>query len=771
MLSTLEKIEAILDVDNFACLLPVACRESNQVFKICKEDLACLIFKNQSHKLSKSECLLLAEDGFSISDFSKLIKSYINDLLCIKEGGIFVRFSKWVEWKKSIVRNGQDMFLACFISENPINDDFKWPMWLSSDCDSLNTQISGGYADNHYHLSGSGPIFLYNWWHLQKQNFDSFLRILDSRAPKVVSRSNRIKQHLPLIKKYAFFGSYFRRVLQYACKDRRCHIEGWNDFAVFWAENDLLPENIGNYERRISSIPIGNDENALPFNVFIASERNLLIECFRNFEQWSARLQASFLAYLIAKRFLSSFFVQNNGLYGLDNFNDYCFTKDLFVPKKGNEGSFILESETMKNAFSDDALKTLEIRVTTSLKNKETRKYIFDLKRHFEESEEIAINDERRIEFIISLTKPNLSGHGLEPVFSFTDYVSFVRRALFVPDSERNFPPLIAGFDCSGDELNCNPAFFAPIYCLIRSQNSNLGLTYHVGEDFLSLSQGIRSVYEAIFFLNLGKGDRIGHACSLGVDPDRYFALKGKTISETAQEALDDFCFFSFVYKERRNTDSMNYWKRRAQPLLNELYLTDDVDLYMKSIPFRGVGKAFWKTTFESCEDIIDHFKNANQAFIAPEHLNLLRMWSVGVAKLAKCYAADEPNEKKTSRKSVYRFEKDDAYLTAIKEAQEYVLDLISERQIVIESNPTSNYLIGPFSDFEDIPIFSFLEYKKKPISISIGTDDAGLFSVDLRGEYTSVYYSLQSDEDGLSKIERLRENSLRASFPKSKSP
>lgn len=52
-------------------------------------------------------------------------------------------------------------------------------------------------------------------------------------------------------------------------------------------------------------------------------------------------------------------------------------------------------------------------------------------------------------------------------------------------------------------------------------------LTYHVGEDFLEISDGLRAIDEAILFCDMKRGSRLGHATVLGIDLDRYY---GKVI-------------------------------------------------------------------------------------------------------------------------------------------------------------------------------------------------------------------------------------------------
>ena len=57
-----------------------------------------------------------------------------------------------------------------------------------------------------------------------------------------------------------------------------------------------------------------------------------------------------------------------------------------------------------------------------------------------------------------------------------------------------------------------------------------MSVTYHVGEDFLDPVDGLRAIDEAVRFLEMGSGDRLGHATVLGLDLKKWYEKKG-TIS------------------------------------------------------------------------------------------------------------------------------------------------------------------------------------------------------------------------------------------------
>ena len=78
------------------------------------------------------------------------------------------------------------------------------------------------------------------------------------------------------------------------------------------------------------------------------------------------------------------------------------------------------------------------------------------------------------------------------------------------------------GIDAAGDEMKIPPAVFAPVYRLFERETGICYRTYHCGEDFYHLVGGIRAVYDAVQFLNLREGNRVGHATAIGINPQLW---------------------------------------------------------------------------------------------------------------------------------------------------------------------------------------------------------------------------------------------------------
>ena len=58
----------------------------------------------------------------------------------------------------------------------------------------------------------------------------------------------------------------------------------------------------------------------------------------------------------------------------------------------------------------------------------------------------------------------------------------------------------------------------------------SLGMTYHVGEDFLSPIDGLRAIDEVLHYLRFGENNRLGHALVLGINPEHYLRSRHNTL-------------------------------------------------------------------------------------------------------------------------------------------------------------------------------------------------------------------------------------------------
>lgn len=106
---------------------------------------------------------------------------------------------------------------------------------------------------------------------------------------------------------------------------------------------------------------------------------------------------------------------------------------------------------------------------------------------------------------------------------------------------------------------------------------------------------------------------------------------------------------------------------------------------------------------------------------------------------------------------------------------QDIQLQELIDKNIAIESMPTSNVRIGFYNDYSEHHLFRWLGLNQpdncpKPI-VCLGSDDPGIFATSLRAEYYHVYRVLtskkfnQSPTEAIDTLERLHRNSERFRF------
>lgn len=93
-------------------------------------------------------------------------------------------------------------------------------------------------------------------------------------------------------------------------------------------------------------------------------------------------------------------------------------------------------------------------------------------------------------------------------------------------------------------------------------------------------------------------------------------------------------------------------------------------------------------------------------------------------------------------------------FVEMVDEVRESLLSKIERLHIAIECNPSSNLRIGEMNTYIEHPILKFNNYGLKTpypvhdISVSINTDDSGVFATSLEREYALIGIALEKTDD-----------------------
>ena len=264
----------------------------------------------------------------------------------------------------------------------------------------------------------------------------------------------------------------------------------------------------------------------------------------------------------------------------------------------------------------------------------------------------------------------------------------------------------IIGVDAAASEFDAPPEVFAPAFRYLKRRGFN-HFTYHAGEDFFHLLGGLRSIYEAVDFLDFSYGDRIGHATAAGVSPKQWIENVGECIYMRKGEYLDDLVF-AYNLITKYSNDKLKHTINNLVVKIHELYysiyshsysieLISEVWKLRRLCPlhvFAGNKESvknmslynheewcevFNRLNLDSEDDICDCGDHINED---NERMTMLRQYHC--PKFRKKY--DEIIEVKTTE----IFTELD-----LEELQLMLLRYLNEKEIVIETLPTSNVRIG----------------------------------------------------------------------------
>lgn len=306
-------------------------------------------------------------------------------------------------------------------------------------------------------------------------------------------------------------------------------------------------------------------------------------------------------------------------------------------------------------------------------------------------------------------------------------------------NTNSSYAKFVTGADAAASEFDTPPEVFAPSFRRLR-KNGIRHFTYHAGEDFFHILSGLRAIYEAIEFLGLQAGDRIGHATAAGVDVRIWKQNIGDRIWMHIEDYLDDLVFAYHLIAVMKENDLL--------PLLPKIALRIE-ELSSKIYPNKY-----------SVSELIEAWS------LRKENPILLNSENPSSSEQICLYYHSEEGRKKGKEICIV-----DAYeIFGEKELdclQKIILKMMHQKQIVIETLPTSNVIIGHHHDFSTYHLYNWYKWSKEGImipSIVVGTDDAGIFATNIYNEYCHIYCMLVfnkglSPYEAMEYIERLVHN------------
>ena len=340
--------------------------------------------------------------------------------------------------------------------------------------------------------------------------------------------------------------------------------------------------------------------------------------------------------------------------------------------------------------------------------------------------------------------------------------------------SHGNIKKRIAGIDAASSEIGYRPELFAqafrylknysyrfPEEFIINSTFNKIGFTFHAGEDYLDIADGLRAIDETIKFLNFKSGDRIGHAIALGIDAFQYYNQKNYTLIMPKQDYIDNIVWILNKIKEY-NIDCPSKLYRELHSEYKRVYYeiyqktAIDLDVYYQSWLLRGDDPyLYYDINIESFNNTAFTFWDKCGVNNFVSEIDTARK-NKNVRLMNKKDHFDS-NAKKRGAECA-EFEVYEGYDKLIDELQHKLRMELSSMHIAIECNPTSNHVIGTYKRYAKHPIFKFNNHRlyndpdkhrdNPQLSVSLNTDDQGVFSTYLENEYALMAIALEKEVD-----------------------
>lgn len=253
-----------------------------------------------------------------------------------------------------------------------------------------------------------------------------------------------------------------------------------------------------------------------------------------------------------------------------------------------------------------------------------------------------------------------------------------------------------------------------------------LRATVHAGEDFTRLAEGIRRMHESVEFGLLKLGDRIGHGVALGVSPERWAHSSG-VVPQTIEDRLNDLTWELSLYA----SDSLGCAASRFPYVHSEISRLSSL-MYGESFP--------------RCEELLQLRRELHDPAM------LARVGYPGPptgSGLMSRYLSDGAVYERGQR--IIEVSSSEQEVVMLQESQRLLRRELSRMEITVESNPSSNLLIGNHSQIEDVPAFRLAPLPTKArenspedsVLMSINADDPVSFASSLADEYAHIYYGL----------------------------
>jgi hypothetical protein len=510
---------------------------------------------------------------------------------------------------------------------------------------------------------------------------------------------------------------------------------------------------------------------------------------------------------LVVKTNIRRELVQGNINVGFDNFLQYQNRKDLFIEDTIYEELYLRMA--VRDTIFNQHITSLEARIVPKEEAFKIRKSIDKYDSCItkglpdDEAEKLKTKYFYVMHFVKESECFKYGDKGLELCRHAKKREQVKRQAIAIAElrnSDCEEAMRIRGIDACSPEIWCRPEVFAQAFRYLKNHTVNKALesydgavcpllraTYHVGEDFLDITDGLRAIDEAINFLDMNCGDRLGHALALGIDVQQWYEGKNKRIVINKMGYLDNLAwlyakirqynidipdatksfiekrfeeYFTEIYRNNIEDAKLKYIINKANEYYNNNKIAHSyknnmfvfgINEYYDAWKLRGDNPQLYKNGFFDMRDEdIDEWDSYGINKYFPQNYKI--RYNPETAILYYMYHF-EPNIKLVGDQMI-EVKINQNIIDVVKKVQKSMQFDICRQGIGIEANPSSNYFIGTFRRYDKHPIIGWYNYglvtnpedieNCPQLQVSINTDDQGVFSTYIENEYAYMAIALE---------------------------
>lgn len=763
-------------------------------------------------------------------DFFDIVFDFADNMIVRADNRYCFKYDFTDIWIETVRKIGEELIVTAGVVLDDLRCSIKnqnkmnWQYCIEHNNHELKKLLNRGcgVSENHFHLRSSSPYFDISWIYLMNDvEKGKYQKEIENIQKNLLNESPYHIGDYPLamIWRKAAALRVVLYELSYAEKnDDNTELHIFANKITSYSGDECEFSTINEIQRKIDKLPKTGIDYAGKNTIytyrqcdFVSGERHILYNCLRKIilkKPGYKRISAYLFLYLIMKNRFYSEMIQSNGRNGFFNFNLYQARKDSFIPW---ENEINVATETIYSVLDGPKMYSFELRIYPPDSPKKIIEDICMYDSAIEKAKELV--KKRRgiiyygIDFcyytlhFIKISHEEVCGNekckkcrSCGNCRSSELRNKIERQASAIMELNSETFKRIRGIDAAGEEMNCRPEVFAKQFRRLLyyfkpistyEEDNQLKATYHVGEDNYDILDGIRAIYEAVYFLDLRSGCRLGHATLLGNAPEAYYNSERNPIAIPCQIFLDNLVWMYYFINEYQilfdESDLLSdYINKNFRIYFEKIYGSELSDLEIEAIV-----NSDRKLSIKRRNQILADFRNIEYNISDYYYAYMLRGDD---PELYRRFYTNEPlnlsyseqyricnthEEMQNARKNIrakylyylYHYscsvkkngnklicEKlPDYFLKCVEIIQKKLREIISFKGVAIETNPSSNQLISTFNSYAEHPISVFYDHallndsSKTQLNVSINTDDRSVFSTSLVNEYAYLMFYLEN--------------------------